>query len=53
MIGLLDGLEIRGPAVPLLLKSPVIQQRYGFDDLPSALEALVGGPFGKVVVELK
>ena len=25
VIGLLDGLEIRGPAVPLLLKSPVIQ----------------------------
>ena len=25
VIGLLDGLEVRGPAVPLILKSPVIQ----------------------------
>ena len=79
MIGLLDGLEFSGPAVPLLLKSPiiqgiavghrraledfvqaidrtglkpVIQQRYGFDAMPEALDAFERGPFGKIVVEV-
>ena len=79
VIGLLDGLELSGPAVPLLLKSPVIQgitvghrrsledfvraidrtdlkpviqRRYGFDDLPAALDAFERGPFGKIVVEV-
>lgn len=79
VIGLLDGLELSGPAVPTLLKSPtiqgitvghrraledfvraidstglkpVIQHRYGFDDLPAALDAFDQGSFGKVVIEL-
>ena len=80
VIGLLGGLELSGPTVPLLLKTPVIQgitvghrraledfcraidatgskpvieQRYGFDDLPAAIEAFERGPFGKIVVEVE
>lgn len=79
VIGLLEGLELSGPAVPVLLKSPVIQgitvghrraledfvraidrtglkpviqARYGFDDLPAALAAFEQGPFGKIVIEV-
>jgi NADPH:quinone reductase-like Zn-dependent oxidoreductase len=79
VIGLLAGTELAGPAVPVLLKSPVIQgvavghrraledfvraidsvgltpviqQRYAFDDVPAALDALERGPFGKIVIDL-
>ena len=79
VIGPLEGLELSGPAVPVLLKSPVIQgitvghrraledfvraidrtglkpviqQRYGLEALPAALDTLKQGPFGKIVVEV-
>jgi NADPH:quinone reductase-like Zn-dependent oxidoreductase len=32
--------------------TPVIQQRYAFDDVPAALDALERGPFGKIVIDL-
>lgn len=78
-IGLLEGLEVSGSAVPLLLKGPVIQGvgvgsrrafedmikeidrlglrpvvdgEYSFDNLPTALDHLARGAFGKVVISL-
>lgn len=78
-IGALDGFDLSGPAMPLMLKDatihgiatghrtalerlvravdqtglkPVIDSRFPLAGLPSALERLDGGPFGKVVVEI-
>ena len=78
VIGVLEGIEVSAPVVPLMLKGltvqgigvghrrsqedlvravdrlglkPVIDKRYGFADLPAALDHLDRGAFGKIVIE--
>lgn len=78
VIGVLEGVEVSAPVVPLMLKGltvqgigvghrraqedlvravdtlglkPVIDRRYGFAELPAALDHLDRGAFGKIVIE--
>jgi NADPH:quinone reductase-like Zn-dependent oxidoreductase len=51
-VGHRRGLEDLVRAVDSMLLKPVIDHRYGFADVPLALDHLDRGPFGKIVVEV-
>ena len=53
LVGHRRSLEELVRAVDHLGLKPVIDSRFGFADLPAALERLNQGPFGKIVIELQ